>query len=139
MNVKNGLGREGGVSLIVSPADSFLVPFLSSLAFVCCPWSLLFDLGRGLWPKVGLSPISLPPHPLSLEDELAEGSPHLPSELVSGAPGFLLSLPHRPHHPFPSCPSSPAQVWLLSSRWGPHSTLTMAAEYQGLPPTRISL
>lgn len=37
--------------------DRFLVPFLDSLTFVCNPWSLPFDLGKGLWPKGGLPPV----------------------------------------------------------------------------------
>lgn len=49
------------VSLIVLPVDLFLVPFFGSLAFVFCPWSFAFDLGKGLWPKGGLLPIFLHP------------------------------------------------------------------------------
>lgn len=44
------------VSLIILPVNSFLVPFLGSLAFVCSLPSLPFDLGKGLWPKAGLPP-----------------------------------------------------------------------------------
>lgn len=49
------------MSLIVLPINLFWVPFLGSLAFVCCPWSFPFDLGKGLWPKGGLLPIFLHP------------------------------------------------------------------------------
>lgn len=79
------------VSLIILPVNSFSVPFLGSLAFVCSLPSLPFDLGKGLWPKGGF--------PLSLSRKVAERSPHLLSEWLSKAPGFLLSRPYYPHRP----------------------------------------
>lgn len=46
------------VSLTVLPVNPFLVPFLGSLAFVCCPWSFLFDLGGRDFGQKGGFPLS---------------------------------------------------------------------------------
>lgn len=48
--------------------------------------------------------------------------------MLTGAPGVLLSLPHRPSLPHLS---SPAPLWLLHPSWGPPSTLDYGSRIPG--------
>ena len=126
---------------VVSP-DYFTCSFFLGL-LLGLPCHCLLPLPSSLWAgegtvaKSGAFPyLPEPPLPPSLEDEVAEGSPHLPSECLSG-----LQFSFSPSPTAPSLPhlSSSAPLRLLHPWWGPHSTLTMAAEYQGLLPKWVSL
>ena len=69
---------------------------MGSLAFVCCPCLFPFGLGKGLWPKVGLSPIFLNLH-LHCPLRMRPGREAL-TFYLNAYWGFRLpsSLPHRP-------------------------------------------
>lgn len=112
-----GRGKEV-VSLIALPDNSLLVPFLGSLAFVCWPWSLTFDLGKTLARSVASPYLTLEPccSGMRWQGELL-------TFYLGGYGGLQLpSLP--PPIPPPSLLSSPLPHLVLQSSGGHHSTLT---------------